>query len=115
MAATAHWVALLQPTPQHICLLAHIQPLKLVGPVLCREKLGVQQPEFDKWKFAFVSIRAPPEYLSDEDVPAERFAKAAGYQTSESNYLGLEHEDKGPKRPSGYQRYNCERPVKIYN
>eukprot|EP00877_Chromochloris_zofingiensis_P003568 jgi/Chrzof1/13211/Cz07g24170.t1 len=80
-----------------------------------REKLGVQQPEFDKWKFAFVSIRAPPEYLSDEDVPAERFAKAAGYQTSESNYLGLEHEDKGPKRPSGYQRYNCERPVKIYN
>lgn len=78
-------------------------------------KLGISDEEYAKWKFAFVSIRYPPEYLNDDDVVAVRFAKAHTQQTSEPNYLGLEHEDKAPKRSTQSYRYTYERPVKIYN
>lgn len=72
--------------------------------------------DFEAWKAAFVSIRAAPEYLADDEVLAARFAAAEGHHASaESNYLGLEHEDKGPRRPASTNRYTYERPVKIYN
>jgi hypothetical protein len=101
--------------------------LRCCGPdVLCvalsqvkariRDKLGVAAADFESWRSAFVSIRAAPAYLADEEVLAARFA-AAGAAVTESNYLGLEHEDKGPKRPptNSSTRSNYERPVKIYN
>mmetsp|Transcript_35695 Transcript_35695/g.79387 ORF Transcript_35695/g.79387 Transcript_35695/m.79387 type:complete len:1131 (+) Transcript_35695:131-3523(+) len=77
-------------------------------------KLGVADEEFSKWQFAFVSIRSPPEYLTDGDIVGERFAKAQHGQASEVNYLGLQHEDKAPRRPNNTYRMTYERPVKIY-
>lgn len=79
-----------------------------------RTKLNIPAEEFAKWKLAYVSIRGGAEFLSDEEVPAERFAKAS---IESQHYLGLGHEDKGPKRPVSTARHNSyvERPVKIYN
>ena len=79
-----------------------------------RTKLNIPAEEFAKWKLAYVSIRGGAEFLSDEELPAERFAKAA---SESQHYLGLGHEDKGPKRPVSTARHTAyvERPVKIYN
>lgn len=73
--------------------------------------------EFATWRAAFVSIRAAPEFLGDDEVLASRFAAAdSQHAVAESNYLGLAHEDKGVRRPaSSANRYTYERPVKIYN
>lgn len=108
--------------PQHITIFGDPFFLKIredekLGEIKQRiqAKLGVADEEFSKWKFAFVSIRYPPEHLTDDDTVAGRFAKAHSLQTSEPNYLGLEHEDKAPKRATQSYRYNYERPVKIYN
>lgn len=79
-----------------------------------RTKLQVSEEEFAKWKVAFISIRQTPEYLSDSELLLPRFAKPYPGNSLEGNYLGLEHEDKTPRRPHTYHRY-YERPVKIYN
>ena len=85
-----------------------------------RAKLDVAPEAFAKWRFCFVpgGPRALPEYLGDDDVPAERFlAAAAGSGHSlggEAAFLGCEHEDKGAKRPAGHRAaYGFERAVKI--
>jgi ubiquitin carboxyl-terminal hydrolase 7 len=79
-----------------------------------RTKLNVPAEDFAKWKLAYVSIRGGAEFLADDEVPAQRFAKSG---LESQHYLGLGHEDKGPKRPASTARHNAyvERPVKIYN
>jgi hypothetical protein len=82
-----------------------------------RTRLDVKPDAFAKWRFCFVPTgRALPEYLSDADVPAERFLApgAAHALGAEVAFLGCEHEDRGSKRPSGHRAaYGFERPVKI--
>ena len=82
-----------------------------------RARLDVKPDAFAKWRFCFVpGGRGLPEYLSDSDVPAERFAApGVGHALgAEAAYLGCEHDDKGAKRPSGHRAaYGFERPVKI--
>jgi hypothetical protein len=82
-----------------------------------QQKLCVAPAEFETWRAAFVSTRAAPEFLGDDEVLASRFAAADSQPAvSDSNYLGLQHEDKGVRRPaSSANRYTYERPVKIYN
>lgn len=90
-----------------------------VGAVKARiqEKLGIAAADFEQWKFAFVPVHAQLEYLADDDVLAEKFAAAEGHHGvgQDVNYLGLEHEDKGPKRPAGARHTTYERAVKIYS
>lgn len=79
-------------------------------------KLGVPEEELKKWKVVLTHRSAPNEYLEDEDeVVSHRFDKASSL---DQITLGLEHEDKGTKRPPptpSSTRPNYERPVKIYN
>lgn len=52
---------------------------------------------------------------SDGDVLSQCFSGQQGI-TAEADYLGLEHEDKGPRRPaSSTSRYTYERAIKIHN
>eukprot|EP00878_Enallax_costatus_P018081 GHUV01019023.1.p1 GENE.GHUV01019023.1~~GHUV01019023.1.p1 ORF type:complete len:230 (+),score=52.09 GHUV01019023.1:349-1038(+) len=99
--------------------LLRIGPQETVGAVRSRVqgKLGVAAADFEHWRLAFVPVHAQLEYLSDEEVLAERFAAAEGHHGvgQDVNYLGLEHEDKGPKRPVGATRHTYERAVKIYS
>lgn len=100
-------------------LLLRIGPQESVGAVRRRiqEKLGVAAADFEHWKFAFVPVHAQLAYLTDDEVLAERFAAAEGHHGvgQDVNYLGLEHEDKGPRRPAGAARHTYERAVKIYS
>ena len=81
-------------------------------------KLGVPDEQFAKWKFAFVRDLQKPEYLEDDELLASRFPKQSASQamSQDTSYLGLEHEDTGPKhgprKQSSYTAY--ERPVKIW-
>lgn len=90
-----------------------------VGAIKSRiqEKLGVAAADFEHWKFAFVPVHAQLGYLADDEVLAARFAAAEGHHSvgQDVNYLGLEHEDKGPRRPAGSTRHTYERAVKIYS
>ncbi|KAF6255465.1 hypothetical protein COO60DRAFT_1641474 [Scenedesmus sp. NREL 46B-D3] len=99
--------------------LLRIAPDETLGQVKARiqQKLGIATADFESWRAAFVSIRAAPEFLDDDEVLASRFAAAdSQHAVAESNYLGLQHEDKGVRRPAATaNRYNYERPVKIYN
>jgi hypothetical protein len=92
------------------------EPLRSIKARI-RARLEVKPEPFAKWRFCFVPTgRALPEYLSDADVPAERFLAPGAAHTlgAEVPYLGCEHEDKGSKRPSGHRAaYGFERPVKI--
>eukprot|EP00250_Pteridium_aquilinum_P017737 c23759_g1_i1 orf=877-4185(-) len=80
-----------------------------------KKRLQVPDEEFQKWKFAFVSL-GRPEYLQDTDVVASRFSKRDPYGAWE-HYLGLEHTDTAPKRShqANQNRHAYEKPVKIYN
>ncbi|KAG6693931.1 hypothetical protein I3842_09G025300 [Carya illinoinensis] len=83
--------------------------------VRIQKKLQVQDEEFLKWKFAFLSL-GRPEYLQDSDVVSSRFQRRDVYGAWEQ-YLGLEHSDNTPKRPYAVNqnRHTFEKPVKIYN
>jgi ubiquitin carboxyl-terminal hydrolase 7 len=80
-----------------------------------QSKLQVQDGEFFKWKFAFVSMNRP-DYLQDSDVVPARFQRREVYGAWEQ-YLGLEHTDTPPKRAYivNQNRHTLEKPVKIYN
>lgn len=75
-------------------------------------KLGVSEEDFAKWKFAYVAS-SRPELLEDADILAARFNRR-DYGAYE-NYLGLEHEDKHPKRSNNNNRFAFEKAVKIWN
>lgn len=78
-----------------------------------KNKLEVQEDEFAKWKFAFVS-GGQAEYLQDSDIVSTRFQKKDSFGAWE-HYLGLEHVDSNPKRSHQTQsRHVYEKPVKIY-
>lgn len=85
--------------------------------VRIQRKLGVSDEDFAKWQFAFCSL-GRPEYLIDSDVVAHRFSHTRrDWGGTWEYYLGLEHEDKGVRRPASTNntRYNYEKPVKIWN
>ena len=75
-------------------------------------KLGVAADEFAKWKFSLLSAGGKVEALEDGELLATRFSRVTF--GSNETHLGLEHEDKAPKRaaPRGYGH---EKAVKIYN
>lgn len=81
-------------------------------------KLAVPDEQLAKWKFAFVTNLRTPEYLEGDDILASRFTWQGGNHgiSQDVSYLGLEHEDTGPKqahrKASTYTAY--ERPVKIW-
>ncbi|XP_047333401.1 ubiquitin C-terminal hydrolase 12-like isoform X2 [Impatiens glandulifera] len=79
-----------------------------------QKKLQLQDEEFSKWKFAFLSL-GRPEYLQDSDIVGSRFQRNV-YGAWEQ-YLGLEHADSAPKRSyaANQNRHTFEKPVKIYN
>ncbi|CAH9102394.1 unnamed protein product [Cuscuta europaea] len=80
-----------------------------------QKKLHVNEEEFSKWKFAFLSL-GRPEYLQDSDIVSSRFQRRDVYGAWEQ-YLGLEHSDNTPKRTyaASQNRHTYEKPVKIYN
>mmetsp|Transcript_19656 Transcript_19656/g.42954 ORF Transcript_19656/g.42954 Transcript_19656/m.42954 type:complete len:1106 (-) Transcript_19656:700-4017(-) len=85
--------------------------------VRIQAKLEVTDEEFAKWKFAFCAV-GRPEYLEDTDTIANRFTHSRrDWGGQWEYYLGLEHEDKGGRRANTNQtnRYNYEKPVKIWN
>ncbi|KAI3902003.1 hypothetical protein MKW92_032900 [Papaver armeniacum] len=67
-----------------------------------QKKLQVADEEFEKWKFATLSLLHPPEYLQDSDIVLSRFQRKDVYGAWQ--YLGLEHSylssfsDSSPKR-----------------
>nr|CAD7405875.1 unnamed protein product [Timema cristinae] len=79
------------------------------------KKLGIQEKEFEKFKFALV-ILGRPQFIN-EDV--ESFMSLQDFKTHTSQgstaprpWLGLEHVNKAPKR----SRFNfVEKAIKIYN
>eukprot|EP00238_Polyblepharides_amylifera_P000665 CAMPEP_0196572050 /NCGR_PEP_ID=MMETSP1081-20130531/2168_1 /TAXON_ID=36882 /ORGANISM="Pyramimonas amylifera, Strain CCMP720" /LENGTH=1108 /DNA_ID=CAMNT_0041889233 /DNA_START=195 /DNA_END=3521 /DNA_ORIENTATION=- len=79
-------------------------------------KLEVPDEEFEKWNFAFCSL-GKPEFLTDAEIVCERFASTRrDWGGQWEYYLGLEHEDKGGRRPASQSnRYTHEKPVKIWN
>ena len=83
-----------------------------------QQKLRVPDEAFQKWKFAFVSS-GPPEYLEDLDTVASKFPakkEHTSYSGLDSCFLGLEHEDKNPRKTAGNSaRYGYEKPIKIYS
>lgn len=81
-------------------------------------KLGVSGEEFSKWRFAYCPQKSHhPEYLEDHDQPGQRFARTQNNSlaTDTNNYLGLQHEDKAPRRTTNNNRLTYEKPVKIYS
>ncbi|XP_026444313.1 ubiquitin carboxyl-terminal hydrolase 13-like [Papaver somniferum] len=62
-----------------------------------QKKLKVPDQEFDKWKFASLSLLLQPEYLQDSDIVLSHFQRKDVYGAWEQ-YLGLEHSDSSPKR-----------------
>ena len=82
-----------------------------------QQKLRVPDEDFQKWKFAFVSS-GPPEYLEDLDTVAAKFPakkEHSSYSGWDSCFLGLEHEDKNPRKAANSTRYGYEKPIKIYS
>lgn len=78
-------------------------------------KLGTPDEEFAKWKFSFCTM-GRPEPLTDADILSERFSSRRDWGGQWEHYLGLEHEDKGKRRPqSQSHRYSAEKAVKIWN
>ena len=61
----------------------------------------------------------PPEYLEDLDIVASKFPakkEHTSYSGLDSCFLGLEHEDKNPRKTAGNSaRYGYEKPIKIYS
>jgi len=89
-----------------------------------KEKLGVANEDFAKWKFAYSArqMHHPLEYLSDEDDVLSKFPKVPLFSQNDNRYyggeycfLGLEHEDTRPRRLAQHSRYTYERPVRIYS
>ncbi|XP_034946469.1 ubiquitin carboxyl-terminal hydrolase 7 isoform X3 [Chelonus insularis] len=90
----------------------HGEPFTKVKDRLLK-KLGVQEKEFEKFKFAIVSM-GKPQFITDE---ADYFINLAEFrvnsgQALQKPWLGLDHVNKAPKRP----RINyLEKAIKIYN
>ncbi|KAK6929003.1 Ubiquitin carboxyl-terminal hydrolase 7, ICP0-binding domain, partial [Dillenia turbinata] len=78
--------------------------------VRIQKKLQVPDEEFEKWKFAFLSL-GRPEYLQDSDIVSSRFQRRDVYGAWEQ-YLGLEHSDNAPKRSytANQNRHTFEKP-----
>ncbi|GKV35063.1 hypothetical protein SLEP1_g43381 [Rubroshorea leprosula] len=71
-----------------------------------QKKLLVEDEEFAKWKFAFLSLgRGRPEYLQDCEILSSRFLKRNLFGAWEQ-HLGLKHPDNAHKR---YYTANKER------
>eukprot|EP00798_Chlamydomonas_sp_ICE-L_P022133 gene22133-29195_t len=69
-----------------------------------QSKLGVSDEEFAKWNFNFVSARNDPVQLIDSAMLHSSFSSASRQllSASEPTFLGLQHEDIGPRRePDG--------------
>ncbi|KAL6420088.1 hypothetical protein ACFW04_012146 [Cataglyphis niger] len=80
------------------------------------KKLGVQEKEFEKFKFAVVSMGKPQFIIDSPDccIKIDDFLpRFSGQSTSPHRpWLGLEHVNKAPKR----SRINyLEKAIKIYN
>ncbi|CAG5100968.1 Similar to USP7: Ubiquitin carboxyl-terminal hydrolase 7 (Homo sapiens) [Cotesia congregata] len=90
----------------------HGEPFTKVKDRLLK-KLGVQEKEFEKFKFAIVSM-GKPQFITEE---ADYYINLAEFRTTSSQalqrpWLGLDHVNKAPKRP----RINyLEKAIKIYN
>nr|CAD7262036.1 unnamed protein product [Timema shepardi] len=99
---------------QSILKLFEGEPFSKVKDRLLK-KLGIQEKEFEKFKFALV-ILGRPQFIN-EDV--ESFMSLQDFKTHTSQgstaprpWLGLEHVNKAPKR----SRFNfVEKAIKIYN
>ncbi|GMH43258.1 hypothetical protein BSKO_11180 [Bryopsis sp. KO-2023] len=90
-----------------------------------KAKLDVSDEEFAKWKFAYHPRQMQSiEYLVDEDIVLEKFARVPSYSESDDTkyygdsgaFLGLEHEDSKPVKRSVPSRYGVyERGIRIYS
>lgn len=77
-----------------------------------QKKLAVPEKEWEKFKFAIITM-GRPQFISEDNqcVDITDF-KLPPNQTSGKPWLGLEHVNKAPKRP----RFNyLEKAIKIYN
>ncbi|KAK0173583.1 hypothetical protein PV328_006757 [Microctonus aethiopoides] len=90
----------------------HAEPFTKVKDRLLK-KLGVQEKEFEKFKFAIVSM-GKTHFITDE---TDYFMNINDFrinstQAMQRPWLGLDHVNKAPKRP----RINyLEKAIKIYN
>ena len=76
------------------------EPLRSVRARV-QKKLGVEDAEFAKWKWAYHSLGRMEE-LADDEAVAEKFVHKNAYGPYE-NYLGAEHEDKNPRKTAAAQ------------
>ncbi|KAK4757395.1 hypothetical protein SAY87_018696 [Trapa incisa] len=83
--------------------------------VRVQNKLQVSDEEFEKWRFAFLSM-GQPEYLDDCEIIASRFQKGDGNGCG-GQYLGLEHPHNFPKRSCtvSQNRNSWGRSIRIDN
>ena len=67
-----------------------------------RERLGVKEEGFAKWTFHAVTGHTTSRLLTDADTVADKIppTKDTGYYAP-PNYLGMEHANTGPRRPTG--------------
>lgn len=79
-----------------------------------QQKLGVPDDEFGKWKWAYHSL-GRTEYLEEDDIVASRFVNKNQFGAYE-NYLGMEHEDKNPRKTAANNRYggHDQKAIKIH-
>jgi hypothetical protein len=85
-----------------------------------RQKLGVDEAEFKKWRWAFHSLGKTSEELPDDEIVANLFATRKDQYGAYENYLGAEHEDLNPRKTAAAKRNGNaaggfdQRAVKIY-
>jgi len=92
----------------------HGEPFSKVKDRLLK-KLGIQEKEFEKFKFALV-ILGRPQFINEESEFFMNLQEFRNHQNQGSTtprpWLGLEHINKAPKR----SRFNyLEKAIKIYN
>eukprot|EP00894_Picocystis_sp_ML_P002631 jgi/Pico_ML_1/53148/g3750.t2 len=93
-----------------LMVLHETETLEDVKPKI-QARLKVKDPQFAKWKFAAVST-SKVEELEDEDIVLARMPEESVGQLD--CYLGLEHDDKLPRRNPPASNRAFERPVRIF-
>ncbi|CAH1982094.1 unnamed protein product [Acanthoscelides obtectus] len=77
-----------------------------------KKKLAVPEKEWEKYKFAIVSMGRPSMIQEDEYVVSLTDFRPLPNTSNPKPWIGLEHVNKAPKRP----RFNyLEKAIKIYN
>jgi len=93
-----------------LMVLHETETLEDVKPKI-QARLKVKDSQFAKWKFAAVST-SKVEELEDEDIVLARMPEESVGQLD--CYLGLEHDDKLPRRNPPASNRAFERPVRIF-